>query len=263
MSNTLQPYYECYGSGPNLVLLHGWGLHGGIFKHLYEALGQHFRIINIDLPGFGRSPIANTEYTLDYLKEQVLSVVPEKAHYLGWSLGGLLAKAIAIEHTQTVDKLITVASSPYFLMRNDWPYAMKPEVMQNFFQLLEEDYEATLIRFLSIQTLGSETHREDIKHLKETVFIHGKPAPKALSGGLELLEKTDIRDRLQDIQQDYLRVYGQLDSLVPAKVSEMIDDMIPHSQKVIINKASHAPFLSHKHQFTQEVISFLLGDSSC
>lgn len=253
----LKPYFEQVGDGPDLVLLHGWGIHGGIFEHLYDTLAQHFRVTNIDLPGFGRSPVPNNAYTIDMMADQILSVAPEKAYFMGWSLGGLLAKYLAIHHPERIDKLITVASNPHFLVRDDWPYAMQTKVMESFVSLLEEDYETTLIRFLAIQTMGSETQKQDIQRLKDTVFIHGQPAKKALRGGLEILKSVDVRDNLAKITQPTLRVYGRLDGLVPVKAAEQVSAIFPNSQQVIFRKASHAPFLSHPEKFSELATQFL------
>lgn len=257
LAMALQPYFEQVGSGPDLVLLHGWGVHGGIFESLYPALSQHFRITNIDLPGFGRSPMPNDDYTIEMMAQQLLKVIPEKAHYLGWSMGGLLATYLACHHPERVNKLITVGSNPHFLVRDDWPYAMQPKVMENFVTLLEEDYETTLIRFLVIQTLGSETQKQDVQKLKETVFVHGRPAKKALRGGLNVLKQVDLRQQVGELSHSILRIYGRLDSLVPVKAADKISALMPNSEQLIFRKASHAPFLSHQSEFCDAVISFL------
>ncbi len=254
---SLQPFYEQVGEGPDLVLLHGWGVHGGIFEHLYESLAQHYRVTNIDLPGFGRSPIPNADYTIELLSEQVLKVAPQNAHYLGWSLGGLVASFIALSHPERVNKLVTVASNPHFLVKEDWPYAMSDKVMENFVSLLEEDYETTLIRFLAIQTMGSETQKKDIQRLKDTVFLHGRPSKKALRGGLQILKQIDLREPLKQLPHDVLRIYGRLDALVPLKAAEKIAEILPDSKEVVFRKASHAPFLSHQEEFNQVVLEFL------
>jgi len=222
-----------------------------------DTLSQHFCIINIDLPGFGRSPIPNDDYSMELLAEQVLSIAPEKAHYLGWSLGGLLASYLAVHHSHRVDKLVTVASNPHFLVRDDWPYAMSEKVMENFVTLLEEDYESTLIRFLAIQTMGSETQKQDIQRLKETVFLHGQPAKKALRGGLTILRDIDLREALANIKHPTLRIYGRLDGLVPVKAADKVAELLPNSEQVVFRKASHAPFLSHAEEFNDVVIRFL------
>ncbi|NVJ67111.1 MAG: pimeloyl-ACP methyl ester esterase BioH [Gammaproteobacteria bacterium] len=255
----LKPYIESHGQGQNLVLLHGWGLHSGIWELLLADLSQHFRVHLIDLPGFGRSPIPSAEYDLDLLVEQVLSVAPEQAHYLGWSLGGVVASKIAIDHPERVTKLITVASNPRFVQADDWGSGMKANVMDSFCRFLEEDYQGTIIRFLAIQAMGSETQKEDIKFLKETVFIHGTPASKALRGGLAMLNDIDLRKELSGLSMPRLRLYGRLDSLVPNKSAEAVKALDPNSEYKIYPKASHAPFLTNRAEFTADVIRFLKG----
>lgn len=253
----LQPYIESHGQGDDLVLLHGWGLHSGIWQLLLEDLSQHFRVHLIDLPGFGRSPIPSADYDLELLTEQVLKVAPEKAFYLGWSLGGVVATNIALQFPERVRKLITVASSPRFVETDNWPSAMKAKVMDSFCRFLEEDYQGTIIRFLAIQAMGSETQKDDIKFLKDTVFIHGTPATKALRGGLAMLNDIDLRDQLQNLTMPRLRLYGRLDSLVPNKTAEEVKQLDQNSDYKIYPKASHAPFLTNRQEFTQDVIEFL------
>ncbi|MCW9029547.1 MAG: pimeloyl-ACP methyl ester esterase BioH [Kangiella sp.] len=253
----LQPYIESRGQGPDLVLLHGWGLHSGIWEMLADDLAEHFTLHMIDLPGFGRSPIPGDPYTLSLLTEQVLKVAPDNAHYLGWSLGGLIATNIAIEAPDRMNKLITVASTPRFVQQDDWQHAMKANIMDSFCRYLEEDYQGTIIRFLAIQAIGSETQKDDIRRLRDTVFIHGVPAGKALRGGLALLNEVDLRNDLVNIKAPMLRLYGRLDSLVPAKTAEQVAELIPHSQHKVYPKASHAPFLSHKPLFVNDVKEFL------
>lgn len=253
----LKPFVETIGQGPDLVLLHGWGLHSGIWELITEQLSQNYTLHLIDLPGFGRSPLPSGDYSIDLLTEQVLKVTPEKAHYLGWSMGGLVATNIAVNHSDRVESLITVSSSPRFVQTDDWQHAMKSNIMDSFCRYLEEDYQGTIIRFLAIQAIGSETQKEDIRRLRDTVFIHGMPASKALREGLNLLNDVDLRDQLKDISVPFLRLYGRLDSLVPAKAANDIQQLAPQSEHHVFPKASHAPFLSHTNQFVEKVKEFL------
>lgn len=253
----LKPYVETIGQGPDLVLLHGWGLHSGIWELITEQLSQSFTLHLVDLPGFGRSPLPGGDYTIELLTEQVLKVAPAQAHYLGWSMGGLVATHIAAEYPQRVDSLITVSSSPRFVQADDWQYGMKPNIMDSFCRYLEEDYQGTIIRFLAIQAIGSETQKEDIRRLRDTVFIHGMPASRALREGLNLLNDVDLRSSMQNISVPFLRLYGRLDSLVPAKAAEDVQQLVPSSEHHVFPKASHAPFLSHTNQFIEKVSEFL------
>lgn len=258
----LKPFVNVTGQGPNLVLLHGWGLHGGIWETVVSQLEQQFTVYNVDLPGFGRSAVHNDDYDLDYLVDAVLTVMPERSALLGWSLGGLVATAIAIKAQQKVDKLVTVASNPCFVADDGWRFGMQKDVLESFMDYLHDDYEGTLIRFLGIQTMGSATQKDDIKRLKDAVFIHGQPAKKALRGGLQILHDINLIDDLSEIKIPMLRIYGRLDSLVPVKVVTDVDKILPHSQSKIYRRAAHAPFLSASKEFIADVSQFLLGNES-
>lgn len=252
-------FAETVGEGPELVLLHGWGLHSGIFEPIRAELTRQFRVTFIDLPGFGRSAAPTDPYSLAMLCDQVLAVAPANAHYLGWSLGGLVATQIALDAPERVSKLVTLCSNPRFLQGPDWPHAMKPEVLDTFTRSLEEDYQATLLRFLAISSMGSETQKEDLKQLKERLFVHGTPSTDALRGGLALLHDADVRSRLPEISLPFLRLYGQLDALVPAKVATDVQALCPGSTHHVFRHASHAPFLSHKAEFLAVVKEWLGG----
>lgn len=252
----VKPFIKKSGNGPALVLLHGWGLHGGIWTPILNQLETEFTVYNVDLPGFGYSPVYNGDYTLDYLVDSVLSVLPEKCFLMGWSMGGLIATKIAIEHSSRVEKLVTVASSPKFVESEGW-HGMKSDVLATFIEYLQEDYDGTLIRFLGVQTMGSATQKADIKMLKETVFIHGQPSPKALKGGLEILKDVNLIPLLEKLKVPVLRLYGKLDALVPNKVAVDVEKYLPNSQSKIYRRSAHAPFLSESEFFIHDLQNFL------
>ncbi|MGB0495739.1 MAG: pimeloyl-ACP methyl ester esterase BioH [Kangiellaceae bacterium] len=243
-------------SKPKLALIHGWGLHGGIWETLISKLESQYQVYNIDLPGFGRSPIANGDYNLEYLVESVVSVLPEKCHIIGWSMGGLVATATALKYPERIDKLVTVASSPCFVETERNPHGMNKTILDTFIQYLSEDFRGTLIKFLSIQTMGSKTQKADIQRLKETVFLHGVPAEKALAGGLSILKNTDLSEQLNDLKMPLLRIYGKLDTLVPRRSISYVDKLVPSSEKIIFSKSGHSPFLSQTFEFIDSVSKF-------
>lgn len=228
----------------DLVLLHGWGMHSLIWDNVIPSLLESFRITVIDLPGFGRSPIPGGDYNLDYLVEHVLAVAPEKALWMGWSLGGMVAMQIAAQFPQRCDGLITVASTPQFVADERWPVALNAEVLQGFRNLLEEDWEGTLIRFLALQCKDSDTMRDDIRVLKELVYFHGLPSQKALRNGLQILQDVHLLDELQNIQCPTLHIYGEKDNLIPVGVSAAIQPFQPNARTSIIKGASHVPQVS-------------------
>lgn len=253
------------GQGPNLVLLHGWGLHGGIWQTVLPELEKHFTIYNVDLPGFGRSAellneLTNAEdikYDLDFVTQSVVAQLPVQFHLIGWSLGGVVATQLASQYPARVTKLITVASSPCFVANEQWPHAMDQSVLSSFIDYLNKDFRGTLIKFLSIQTMGSPTQKQDIAQLKQTVFEIGMPSELALKSGLEILDRVNLLDTLTELTVPLLRIYGRLDSLVPVKSASQVADFSPNSRSITFKKSGHAPFLSETELFVQEVLNFL------
>src|SRR5690606_24277631 len=135
----------------------------------------------------GQSPLPNDDYTLDFLVGQVAGVMPENAHVLGWSLGGLVALRLALTHPARVRSVITTGTSPRFVSAPGWPAAMAPEVLEKFSEVLREDENGTLIRFLALNCKGSPTLRDDVRKLKDILYFCGLPAGRALRGGLDML----------------------------------------------------------------------------
>lgn len=77
------------------------------------------------------------------MAEAVLQQAPDKAIWLGWSLGGLVASQIALTHPERVQALVTVASSPCFSARDEW-LVIKPDVLAGFQQQLSDDFQRTV-----------------------------------------------------------------------------------------------------------------------
>ena len=247
-------WWQTRGEGNcHLVLLHGWGLNAEVWHCISEELSSHFTLHLVDLPGFGRSQGFGA-MTLEEMADRVLDQAPEKAIWLGWSLGGLVASQVALAHPGRVQALITVASSPCFNARDGWP-GIKPDVLAGFQQQLSEDFHRTVERFLALQTMGTETARQDARALKKTVLALPMPPVDVLNGGLEILKTVDLRESLTSLTVPFLRLYGYLDGLVPRKVVPLLDALWPESESLIFAKAAHAPFISHPDAFCQALVA--------
>ena len=92
-------HVEASGRGPNLVMLHGWAANLRVFDSLCADLQENYRIVRIDLPGHGRNDASSAAvHGLDAVVAQLRAAAPERAVWLGWSLGGQLALRMAQRH---------------------------------------------------------------------------------------------------------------------------------------------------------------------
>jgi len=238
-------WHERQGSGPDLILVHGWGLHGGIWGELPTRLAPHFRVTTLDLPGHGRSRTAGESLSLAAFTDRVAELCSAPAIWLGWSLGGLIALNAALRHPGKVAKLVLVGATPKFVQAPDWPHAMPTEVFAGFARNLTRDYRATLLRFLSLQVGNNESARALLKQLRAEMFAHGEPQPEALAAGLAMLEQTDLRAHLAEIRAPALVVHGSHDRLAPPAAGEYLATHLPQARWLRLEGAGHAPFLSH------------------
>lgn len=253
-------FHEQRGHGADLILVHGWSVHGGIWGRLPEYLARRFRVTLLDLPGHGRSRAAGT-LTLERLAESVAAIVAAPAVWLGWSLGGMVTLAAALRHAPLVRQAVLVGTTPRFVQAPDWDCAMSTAQLGQFGADLKDDYRATLERFLSLQIGNVQGAgggaRALIRGLRAELFRHGPPDRRALDDGLSLLRDSDLRAGLAGIELPVQIIHGARDRLVPLAAAEFMASRLPNARLDVIEGAGHAPFLSHGEAFVRVLDRFL------
>jgi len=252
-------HIEVSGHGAPLVLLHGWGMHGGVWGDAVQRLEADFQVHTVDLPGCGGAPALATT-NLDTLVCALSEHFGEPVHLCGWSLGGQVALHWALREPAKINKLIVVASTPCFSAREDWPCGMPREVLEKFAAELEQDHAATLRRFIALQLRGSEHERGLLSTLRAKLFSRGEPDKEALRAGLAILRDIDQRGELAAIRLPTLVIAGQCDKLTPPEASRYLAQAITNARLVEIAGAAHVPFLSHPEVFVAAIKDFLRGD---
>jgi pimeloyl-[acyl-carrier protein] methyl ester esterase len=248
-------HIDTVGQGPDLVLIHGWALHGGVFAPLVARLSPRFRLHLVDLPGHGHSRDDDTPLALPHVVSAIAAATPP-AVWLGWSLGGLFALHAAATLPQ-VRGLAMVAATPRFVHGTAWPDAVDADVFAQFGRDLATDYRGTLDRFLALDTLGSEHARSELRTLKQALVERGEPAPRALQEGLELLRRTDLRRALGTLDKPSLWLAGQRDRLVPAAGMHAAAALSARAQAHTIAGGGHAPFLGHADEVAGRLERFV------
>ncbi|MDX1676333.1 pimeloyl-ACP methyl ester esterase BioH [Arsukibacterium sp.] len=233
---------------PVLVLLHGWGVNQGVWQTILADIIPTVQVLTPDIPGFGLAQPLPQPCSFDQVLARLASQIPANSLVCGWSLGGLLAIALADHYPEKVRQLGLIAATPCFLRQTDWP-GMQASVMQQFAQSLQRDLSQTVSRFLAIQAMGSATAKSDAATLKQTIASYPQASAAALSAGLTFLTTEDLRHSFARLTQPVSGCFGALDSLVPVAVVPALEKLQPSAKISVLEKASHAPFISHRAAF--------------
>lgn len=261
-------HYQMTGQGTQtIVLLHGWAMHSGVWQDFSRELAADYRVLSIDLPGHGCSdPIDQfaVEPICDLLASLIADVIgrDQAVCWLGWSLGGTLAIAMAERHPHWVSSLILLAANPKFTNDSvhsaavDWS-GMDSQLLADFADQLEIDPQSALMRFSSLQVYGLLQGKSLLKTLKASLSKCEIPDLLNLQAGLSLLRQADLRSNLAGLTVPVSVILGDQDVLVPVSVAEQMRQLRPDWDIHIIQGAGHVPFLSHTRQLVALVAHFL------
>lgn len=243
-------FIETHGRGPDVVLLHGWGLHGGVFDRVAANLANDFCVHRVDLPGHGASAAAAVFHP-DPIADELAVRFPLPVHVVGWSLGGLIAQHWAARHPALVKSLALIATSPRFVRDDSWPHAQQRSAIEAVGASLDTAFELTLERFLALQMLGAPAARQTLADLKAQLFSHGRP--QGLLPALECLLAADARELASSIRCPVGLFFGARDAITPIGAGRWLADALPDATLYEFAHASHAPFLSHEAEFIAQL----------
>lgn len=246
---------ESFGSGPDLVMVHGWAMHSGVWRDFAERLADQVRITLIDLPGHGFSGEIE-DFSLETVSSALVQAAPERAHWLGWSLGALLASSVAVHYPERVRGVVLMAGSPRFVTAPDWP-GVAAELLAQVADNLEANFEGTLKRFIALQTFGLDDPRAVARDLEPRLKECEPPLPSALQGGLRILQEADLRDALRRSGIPGLALLGARDRLVPREIGPALEALAPNLETLVLEGAAHLPFATHPETAASRVLDFV------
>jgi pimeloyl-[acyl-carrier protein] methyl ester esterase len=243
-------HVDTAGAGPDLVLLHGWGLHSGAWAEVFPALQSRYRVHAIDLPGHGYSAGVAAR-SFDDAVEMVAPLVPVGARVCGWSLGGMFAQRLAHRHPARVSRLALVASTPCFEARPGWAHGMKAATLTTFAEALANDPIVMLKRFVALNAMHGPHGRETVRAFMARLKERGPPSEAGLAAGLGWLRESDLRAETAALRLPTVVMHGGRDMLAPVDAARWLAAHIAGAKLVEVPEAAHMPFFSHRDKFLQ------------
>jgi len=131
-AGSVKLYYEDWGAGKCVLLLHGFSMSHDIWTYQVAHLSDKARVITPDLRGHGNSDKPDSSYSHDEFALDLLKLIENlrlrDVNLVGWSLGGSIALRYMKNHGHRIKRLILVGTGPRFFKSKDYPYGVDPAV---------------------------------------------------------------------------------------------------------------------------------------
>jgi non-heme chloroperoxidase len=261
-----QLYYEDHGSGPAVVLLHGWPLDSRSWEpQLYPLLAAGHRVITYDRRGFGRSSRPSEGYDFDTLASDLDAVLTaldlRDAVLIGFSLGtGELCRYVGIHGTGRLKGCVIIESlAPSFARSAENPSGVDAAGVAGVQQAILDDRYTWLTGLL-----GDFLNLDDylgVRVSEETVrgsWNAGAEASPIATWACPPGWLEDFSDDIERLDVPTLILHGTADRILPIDgQGRRLHAAIPHARYVEIEGGPHVMCVTHAAEVNRELLAFL------
>jgi 3-oxoadipate enol-lactonase len=248
--------YDDVGSGPAVILIHGYPFNRSMWREQVDVLKSHYRVVVPDLRGHGESDVTEGTVTMEEMARDLLLVMDHlgisRATVLGHSMGGYVSLAFNHLFPLRVRALVLASTRA----QNDTEEGKKNREVQAS-KALNEGMEGIADAMLP-KLLGPETvaKRPDIVRRVREMMVQTKPegAAAALRG---MAARRDQRPSLPDIIAPTLIIVGREDAITPVADSNFMHQEIGGSRLEIIEGAGHISNIERPKEFNRALLRFL------
>ena len=267
-SGEINLYYEDYGTGDPVILIHGFPLSGRAWERQIPALlDAGHRVIAYDRRGFGRSsqPWAGYDYDTftEDLHQLVTSLQLRQFSLVGHSMGGgEVARYMGKYGTKNVKRAVFISAIPPFLLKtNDNPQGIDGGVFDGIKNAVEADRPAFLAQFCAdlynVDVLGGRLVSAHDVQASWNISVAA-----SAKGVLDCVDAwlTDFRKDLSRANVPILVIHGDSDRIVPLPFSgKRIPDFAKHAQLLVIKGGPHGVPWTHSDQVNRALLGYTDG----
>ena len=255
-SNNIRIYYETYGAGLPVVLLHAGSTNGGIWLHQTLPFARTHKVIVIDHRGHGRSDKPPSGYSIPEHSGDVIAVLDaldvERAVLVGNSIGGMIALQCNLDRPDRISGNVILSSG------TGLGKGMTAEVRDAF----KRDYLGSF-RALMDGTVSDRTRRErpELLDTMKAHFLVSSNFPEHVFASAFQDPNGpfnwDISDRLAEIRAPTLVISGAEDQVTPPDAGEQLALGIPGAEFLLVPDVGHFCQLERPDEFNATLRQFL------
>ncbi|MFH0962990.1 MAG: alpha/beta fold hydrolase [Planctomycetota bacterium] len=255
--------YQEMGEGETILILPGLGTSIDYWQLNIPALAEHYHVVALDYPGFGKSDKPDVAYELPWIVKEIFAFMDakgiERTAVIGGSLGGHLGLLMALERPDRVSKLVLMGSvgiwqPPNFPMdvalRTLWRDSAFIEITRSRWP----EFHAKLFRHGTPLTARLFLHAMAVRANYRQYFPQGRAASRAFRN----IFYASCRDRLDEVRCPVLLIWGEEDEIHPAKDLGMyFRSHLPDARLVVVPDAAHEVMMDRPEVFNDLVIRFV------
>ena len=230
--------YYIVGSGEPIILLHGWGGSSVSLINLAKYLAKDFKVVVIDLPGFGKSPEPKKIYGIKDYGDEIINLMDrlrlERFNLFGHSFGGQIAAKISLDYPDRIDNLILCAAA--IIRKRSWKsYAqiMLAKLIKN-----------TFIKSAFNVLMGNSDYQKASLKMRKV---------------MNKILTEDLADQISGIEKPTLILWGSKDKITPLWQAQIINKQIANSQIKIFPLSRHNLPLVHARLVANQIKRFTKG----
>ncbi|MEX2476998.1 MAG: alpha/beta fold hydrolase [Gracilimonas sp.] len=263
-------YIEAGSGDQTLILIHGLGSYLPAWSMNIDELSQHFKVIALDLPGYGQSSKDTEQHTIPFFAESVEQLMNElqieRTSLIGHSMGGQIALYISAHSPEKIEKLVLSAPAGFeqFTEQHKAAFAatVSPEAIAAATDsMIAQNMNVNFVEFPE----SAQFIIDDRIALKQSEDFDDYA--RAQSESVFAMLNEPVWDLLSEIEQPTLVIYGNQDALIPNRylnpqlttktVAEAGVERMPNADLQMIDQAGHFVHFEQAEIFNQAVIEFL------
>ncbi len=264
--------YKIYGKDDSypLICVHGFGSKKETWIAQVGMLSDKFKVIIFDQRGAGKSDRPEEPFTMDVFADDIANLMDflniDKAHFMGFSLGGMILQNFVLKYPERVNKIILINTSPGIPKQGGIDIFKKNQLER--IELIKKDPEKVLrsdikrgfyIKFRKQMEANPKKRFHGIWSMEDLLeYIKMNPStPQDVENQAHAVKSHDTHDKLDQIKNKTLLISASHDRLTPRSVMLAIHERIPNSVLKVIDKAGHEAHRSRAPEVNNLILDFL------
>ncbi|MEA4854580.1 MAG: alpha/beta hydrolase [Christensenella sp.] len=250
MINGYQIRYEIEGSGRDILLLHGWGACIESFAPVINALKTRRRVIAVDFPGHGQSPLPGKDMTVSDYTELTAALMRSlglgKTDIICHSFGGRVTILLAAKYPELAGKIAFVDAA-----------GVKPKRgMKYYAKVYSYKLCKKIARTKGLKTAAMFFGVDVDRRVQNAGSTDYKNLPEVMKKTFINVVNEDLTPYLKKIKSPSLLVWGENDTDTPLYMAQIMEKEIPDAGLVVFKDAGHFSYLDQFGQFMAVINSF-------